>query len=666
MTDVVQAGLVAQLALAGVAVLVAVLAPTGRRAVLAGLSCAALSTAGAVTGALAMGGRTGALTMHLVLPVDPVTLAPDRLGGLFMLVASGVGILVSVYGIGYVSGPSASRTSWAGLAVFLVGMQLVPAASDAVSFLLAWEVMAVASTMLLLADHARRAEVTSAAVWYSVMTHLSFLLLLAGFSVLAAATGGTSFTTMSTLGSRSATAAVVFVLLVLGFGSKAGLVPLHVWLPRAHPQAPSHVSAAMSAAMVKMGVYGALLVCVRLLPDGPAWWGVLLVALGGVSAMYGILQASVASDVKRLLAYSTTENVGLIFLALGTAVLLRSYGVIPAADAALTACLLLMVSHAAFKATLFLGAGAVLHGTGERDLDRLGGLGARMPWTGAAFGIASLGAAALPVTAGFVAEWTLLQSLIHGARPADRLVVVVMPVAVSVVALTAGLALLTFVKAYGIAFLARPRSPAAASAHEAPSSMTAALAVGAVGVVALGLAPGPLASALADTVGAQGIQTVGLGGVTLVGLGALLDPLALTVIAAVVAVPVLVVVVRSARQHPSRVSALAWGCGGARVSPRTQYTATSYAEPLLRVFDDALQPTRDVEVTHAAESQYLVQRVQYSQGLVDVVEARLYRPLIRWAGRFGLQVRYLQNGSIHRYLGYSFGALLAVLLVVSW
>jgi len=661
----VEAGLLAQLMLAVAAVGTILTVPSSARAVAGGISCALVCVAGGITGALAMGGASGSLVVPMALPVDPVTLAPDRLGGLFMLVASAVGVLVSIYGISYVSGPAASRTCWASMAVFLVGMQMVPAAADGVSFLLAWEVMAVASTALLLADHARRPEVRSAGLWYAVMTHLSFLLLLAGFAVLAAESGGTEFVDMASVGAQSGAAGLAFVLLVLGFGSKAGLVPVHVWLPRAHPEAPSHVSAAMSAAMVKMGVYGTLLVCVRLLPGGPTWWGVVLVALGAASALYGILQASVTSDVKRLLAYSTTENVGLMVLALGVSVLLRSHGVIAAADVALTACLLLMVSHAAFKATLFLGAGSILHATGERDLDRLGGLGVRLPWTAAAFGVASLGAAALPVTGGFVAEWTLLQSLIHGARPQDPLVAVVMPAAIAVVALTAGLALLTFVKAYGIGFLARPRSEAAAAAHEVPVMMRSALVAGATMVLVLGLIPGPVAAALADTVGADGVDPVGLAGVDLAGIDALLDPVALTVMAALVAVPVLVAAVAQARRHPRRASALVWGCGGARVSPRMQYTATSYAEPLVRVFDDALQPARDVEVTHMVESRYLVQRVQYRQEVVDVIETGLYRPVLRLAGTVGVQARRLQGGGIHRYLGYSFVALLVVLLVAS-
>jgi hydrogenase-4 component B len=663
----VQAGLLAQFGLSAVAVLLAfAVRSTRARSLLCGTGCAVGAGFGVLTGALAMTGGSGSLDVSTALPHGRLLLAPDRLGGLFMVVVSAVAVLVAVFAIGYArDGATGSRTSWAALAVFTLAMQMVPACADMVGFLLAWELMAFASTALVLTDQQSRPAVRSAALWYAAMTQLSFLLVLAGLSVLTGASGGTAFVQMSSVSSGSMTAAVAFVLLGLGFGTKAGLVPLHVWLPRAHAEAPSHVSAAMSAAMVTIGVYGLVLVCVRLLPGGPAWWGVALVSFGAISAMFGILQASVASDLKRLLAYSTTENAGLIVLALGASVLLRASNAPAVADAALTACLLLVVSHAAFKVTLFLGAGSVLHATGERDLDRLGGLATRMPWTGGAFGVASLGAAALPVTCGFVAEWALLQALIHGARGHDRLVTVVMPLAVAVVALTAGLALLAFVKAFGIGFLARPRSEPAAVAHESPLSMRVALVAGATVVLVLGFVPGPVGAALADAVGAHGVTTTGLGGLKLSSLSALLDPVALSLMSGVVALPVLVAALALARRHPRRSTELAWGSGGARVSPRMQYTATSYAEPLMRVFDDALQPSRDVQVTHLAESQYLVERVEYQQRLGDVVEDRVYQPVLRLAAWVGVAARRLQNGSIHRYLGYSFLALLVVLVAVS-
>jgi formate hydrogenlyase subunit 3/multisubunit Na+/H+ antiporter MnhD subunit len=665
-------GLMAQLGLTLATIIVAFSVPARARSLASGISCALTSTAGALTGALALAGWHGSLSIPFALSADPVELAPTQLGGLFMLMASIVGILVSVYGIGYAHGATASPMSWAALAVFLVGMQLVPAAADAVSFLLMWEVMALGSTVLLLTEHFRRHEVNSAVVWYSAMSQVSFLLILAGFAVLATSAGSTSFAEMRILESDSWAAGIALVLLVLGFGSKAGLVPLNVWLPRAHPEAPSHISAAMSAAMVSMGVYGVLLACVQLLPAGPPWWGALIMVLGGVSAVYGIVQASVNSHLKVLLAHSTTENMGLVFLAIGASVLLRAYHAETTADATLLAALLLTLSHALFKTTLFLGAGAIQHATGEINLDRLGGLLKRMPWTAASFGVAALAAAALPVTSGFVAEWTLLQSLIHGSgiegTPVAVALVVAMPLGVAVVALTAGVALLTFVKAFGIAFLARPRSAEAAAAAEVPASMRIALVFGALGILAVGILPGPIAEALASTVPANRsptVRTVGAGGISIPGIGVLLDPATLVVLAALLLVPTLIIVRLNSRRHPIRVSALPWGGGGSRARPRMQYTATSYAEPLVRVFDDVLKPTRDVQVTHLGESRYLIERLQVNQRVTDVIETRLYRPVLNGAQRFGKLARHAQNGSIHRYLTYSFVTLLIVLVVVA-
>ncbi|MHB1235270.1 MAG: proton-conducting transporter transmembrane domain-containing protein [Microbacteriaceae bacterium] len=666
----VTAGLLAQLVLALLTVIIALTIPSRMRSLASGILCALISAVGIITAILTLAGQRGGIGLPLALPVDPLTLSPTRLGGLFMLIVSVVGVLVSIYGIGYAHGASASRTAWAGLAVFLTGMQLVPAAADSVSFLLMWEAMALGSTILMAAGHAQRSQVASAAIWYSVMSQLSFLLLLGGFAVLASAAGSTSFSALRALAPGSPAAAVGFLLLIAGFGSKAGLVPLHVWLPRAHPEAPSHISAAMSAAMVKMGVYGVLLVCVGLFPGAPAWWGLLIMAFGGVSAIYGILQASVSSGLKVLLAYSTTENLGLIFLAVGASVLLRAYHATAAAEAALIAAGLLTVSHALFKTVLFLGAGAIQHATGETDLDRLGGLLKRMPQTAAAFVLAALAAAALPLSAGFVAEWTLLQALVHGSRaagPAAVVLSVAMPLGVAVVALTAGLSLLTFVKAYGIAFLARSRSSAAEAAAEVPVVMRVSLIAGAAAILVTGLMPGPVGEALAAAITgrASGVYSAGLGGISFPAIEVLLDPAALLLVAAVVAVPVLVLVRIMARRHPVRVSPLSWAGGGSRARPRMQYTATSYAEPLVRVFDDVLRPARDVQVTHLGESRYLVERVQVQQRLADGIETGLYRPFLNLVQRFGVVARNAQNGSIRRYLSYSLTALLVVLVVVA-
>ncbi|HSN42762.1 MAG TPA: proton-conducting transporter membrane subunit, partial [Propionibacteriaceae bacterium] len=359
--SLVDAGLVAQFVVGALALASAVLVPHRLRNLVTGGAVIALGLAASVTGTAALlgepsQGRTIPTVLSTVAALDPLLLAPDRLGGLFMLIAGVVVALSALFGIGYAHGPAASRTGWVGFVVFAFGLQLVPAAADAITFLLAWELMAAGSTVVLLADHAARAPVRSATLWYAVMTHLSFLLLLAGFGVLSAAAGGTSWDQIACSPIGSLTASAAFVLLTAGFATKAGLVPVHVWLPRAHPEAPSHMSAAMSAAMVKMGVYGIMLVVLRLLPEGPRWWAVLLIALGAGSALYGILQASVQSDLKRLLAYSTTENIGLIVAAVGIGVLLRDSGQDGVAGVAFLAALLLAVSHAAFKTVLFLGA----------------------------------------------------------------------------------------------------------------------------------------------------------------------------------------------------------------------------------------------------------------------------------------------------------------------
>ena len=670
MIGLTEVALQAGFALAGLAVLAALLPPRHRN-LLAGATLALFGASGVTAGVATLAGLSGdGLSLPLALPLaghlDPLRLAPDALGAVFLILVGVVVGLAAVFGIGYAHGPVASRTGWSAFAVFALGLQLVPAAADVLSFLFAWELMAIGSTVLLLADHAQREPVRRATAWYAVMTHLSFLALLAGFGVLAAAAGGTSWARIGAASIPESTASMAFVLLTVGFATKAGLVPMHVWLPRAHPEAPSHVSAVMSAAMVKMGCHGLALVTLRLLPTGPSWWALLLIVLGAGSALYGILQASVQSDLKRLLAYSTTENVGLIVTALGVGLLLHDCGQTGPGNVALVAALLLALSHAAFKTVLFLGAGAVLHATGERDLDDLGGLAARMPWTASALGIGAMGAAALPVTSGFVAEWTLLQAVIHADPSADRLLAVVLPLTMGVVALTIGLGLFTFVKAFGIGFLARPRTPAAAAAIEVGWSMRAALLAAAGLTVGLGLFPGPVARALATAVGADAIASAGLTGLGLGPLGdVLLNPLALTVLTLAVAAPLVVGNLVLAARAPRQDVELAWGCGGERTSPRMEYNATSYAEPLVRAFGGSLRPKRTIDVVNPDDAPLLVEEVSFSQRTVDLVDERIYLPASRALLRVGDLARRLHNGSIHRYLAFSGLALVLVLVVVS-
>jgi NADH:ubiquinone oxidoreductase subunit 5 (subunit L)/multisubunit Na+/H+ antiporter MnhA subunit len=390
---------------------------------------------------------------------------------------------------------------------------------------------------------------------------------------------------------------------------------------------------------------------------------------GAFPAVFGLLQASVATDLKRLLAYSTTENMGLVTLALGAAALLSSYGAPQVAAMAMTAALLLILSHASFKTLAFLAAGSVLAATGLRDLDKLGGLARRMPGTTVMFGIAALGASGLPLGAGFVGEWLLLQSLIHSPHDEKTLLALMMPLSVGAVALTTGLGIAAMVKAFGVGFLARPRSAAAQAAREAPASMLTGMSLAAAACMVFAVAPvlaGPLLQNVLATLPTVGGDAAGpmLGTyLRLPGIAGSMSP-GLIAAALVVAVLLALGLARwGARHRPAAVVAPLWACGADSLSSKMQYTATSFAEPLQRVFDNVLQPDTDVEVTHFAESQYLVEKVTYRTRMADPVEQRLYTPVVRGVTVWAQYVRRAHPGSVHLYLTYGAVGLLIVLLV---
>ncbi|WP_327011860.1 proton-conducting transporter membrane subunit [Dactylosporangium sp. NBC_01737] len=657
--------------LAGLGVLAAVVSPRRVRAALVGAATAGVGLAGLVAGVAALRGQTYGARIPGLLPLTEAQIAVDPLGGWFLTVTGGVLAVTALYGIGYAGHghAPAGRGVQAAQPVFAAVLLLVPAASSASTFLVLWELMAVTSLVMVLAEHRARPAVAEAGWWYAVLTHLGFVAILLGLVLYAANAGGDAFADLRDADLSPALRGVVFVLVFVGFGSKAGLVPLHVWLPRAHAEAPSPISAMLSAAMVNVGVYGMIRVGFDLLGGGTRWWWLLVLAVGAVSALYGILQATVAADLKRLLAYSTVENMGLVFLGLGAAGIFHTAGAVTLAALAMAAALLHVLNHAGFKALLFTAAGSVLRATGSRDLDALGGLRSRMPATTALFAVGALGASALPPGNGFVSEWLLLQSLVQALPAGGVVTAVAMPLAVAVVALTAGLAVATFVKALGVGFFARPRSDAAASATESPPVMLAAMGILAAACTGLALAPQALGPALSRAVGAAtGTSgTVMSGGVSLrlAGIASTMSPL-LTAIALVVAVAGTAGLVRLVTGRVARRRAVAlWDCGAGPPTARMQYTATSFAEPLQRVFDDVLAPETDVDVTPHAESAYLVARVAYQTRVPDRVEHALYTPLITAARQLGRLGPVLANGSVHRYLGYGFFGVTGLLLILA-
>ncbi|TVT34732.1 hydrogenase 4 subunit B [Amycolatopsis rhizosphaerae] len=634
------------------------------RPVVGGLGTALAGAAGLASGIAVLSGQSFSVSWQGLLPLSGVAFTADPLAALFLVATGGVAIAAGIYGIGYARDDLASRPPQAVFPLFVVAMLLVPVASTVGTLLVCWELMALASLALVLAEHRRRDEVASAGRWYAVMTHLGFLAILAGFAVLAAHAPADSFDGLRQAHLSPHIRDLVFVLTLAGFSSKAGILPLHAWLPRAHPEAPSHVSALMSAAMVNLGVYGIVRTGFDLLGGGPRWWWLVTLTLGALSAIHGMLQAAMGTDLKRLLGYSTTENMGLVLVGVGAAGLFSSTGHRELAGLALAAALFHVLGHAAFKTLLFLAAGSVLHGTGTRDLDALGGLRRPMPWTTALFGAGALAASALPPGTAFVSEWLLLQALVHGLPAGGAPTAIAMPLAVASIALTAGLAVATFVKAFGVGFLARPRGEGAVRAHESPPTMLIGMGLAAAVAVVLALVPSLVLPAVGRAAGLGDPAAAGLVTVRLTAVAGSLSPLLLTagLLGATVA---LVAALRAVGARRARQPARLWDCGAGPLTARMEYTATSFAEPLQRVFDDVVRPETDVDVSHYEESAYLVSAVAYRRKVPDRIERRFYRPVLDGVARWGQAGRWLANGSVHRYLGYGFYTVVAVLIVLA-
>ncbi len=616
-------------------------------------------------------GRDAIWHSKQLLPLTGTTLALTPLGALFVVLVTVVAIPATWYWIGYSSHAMSTRAMSCSYALFVTAMLLVPAASSVATFMFLWELMALVSLFLVLCDQGHREAARSAGVWYGVLTHVGAAFILAAFLLLTAHAGSSTFSALEVHAHDLApqARAAIFLLALVGFASKAGVVPFHVWLPRAHSEAPSPVSALMSGAMVALGVYGIIVFANVLLGGGPVWWWLIVLALGALSALFGSLHAANSTDLKRLLAYSTTDNIGLVLLALGASGLFASTGHDRLGALSLVAALFILISHAMFKGALFLIAGSVQTATGTRDLDELGGLLRRMPQSGVLFVVASASICALPPFNGFVGEWLLFQSLLHGVNLGSTAGDIAIPVAVAALALTAGLTIVAFVKAVGIGFLGRPRSRAAENAREVAPSMR----VGAGALVALCVVVGVVPMTVLPAIGravrtalpgagaapvARGLQ------LQLVSVRGVLAPsvLALSMALAVVAVMSLRRVL--ARRHNVRINEV-WGSGRELVTARMQYTATSFAEPVQRVFDDVLRPVHDLDVSHSAESRFVVESMSFRSNVDDRIERALYDPLIKGVRRWGEFARRLQPGSVHRYLAYGLVALVVTLAAVA-
>jgi len=621
-------------------------------------------------GLAGLAGRTLEVSIAQVLPVGGVALGLDRLSAFFVLVIAVAAIPSALYAIGYTR-EYEGRYSLAGMGVglnlFLASMVLVVMARNALTFLALWEAMSLVSYFLVMTENDNK-ETERAGWLYFVMTHAGFACLLIGFLLLSRATGSMDFA-----GWQSGAAAVtpvtrnlIFALLGLGFGSKAGVIPLHIWLPQAHPAAPSHVSSLMSGVMIKLGIYGLVRVGFDWLAGGPAWWGSALLLVAAVSAVLGVLYALVEHDLKRLLAYHSVENIGIILFGVGGGMLFQTYHLPALAGLALIAGLYHTLNHAVFKSLLFMGAGAVLQATHTRNMEEMGGLIKRMPQTALFFLVGSVAIAALPPFNGFISEWLTFQSLLLSFQISAKAINLTFALSVAALALTSGLAAACFIKAFGISFLALPRSEHARQAHEVGFSMRAAMALLAVACVVLGVAPFValrfLSKAASDLLGAAPDLRFNWNSIFANESFASVSPLwiAVALAALIASIPIALRVFRANR---ARRYYETWGCGRAMQTARFEYTATSFANPFKRVFSVLYRPVKELAIEFHPESRFFVRTISYRNEARSIFDDAIYGPLNRTLRSFAQRVRLLQSGNVHLYLLYILVTLVVLLII---
>ena len=613
----------------------------------------------AAASAFALFGPPEVAVLPLGLPGLPFHLRVDALSAFFLLLLSLASAGISIFSAGYFR---AGEGTTPGLMcvqyhAFLAAMALVMLADDAYVFMLAWETMAIASFFLVTTDH-RIAEIRRAGFLYLLIAHIGALGILLCFGVLHAGAADYTFDAIRALDRTAWWASIAFFLALFGFGAKAGIVPLHVWLPEAHPAAPSPVSALMSGVMLKTAIYGLLRVGFDLLHMQIWWWGVVALVLGHITALFGVIFAAIQTDMKRLLAFSSIENIGILVTGIGLTILFSAYAKPLLAAVTLTAVLYHALNHAFFKSLLFLATGSVLHATKERSLGKLGGLIHRMPWVAGAALVGSLAIAGLPPLNGFVSEWLLLQAFLFTPSLPQSFINMLVPVAAAALVLALALAAYVMVKFYGIVFLGRSREPNLVHAHDPGRLERGALVYFAGGCIALGLLAVPIIAAI-DHVNVVLVGTaVGNRG----GSWILLAPIGVDrasysplIVLAVIAAVVLLTLRIVHRQYHGRVRrGPAWDCGFPAQTPRMQDTAEGFGQPIRQVFEGLLRVERLLPSPSDSAPRYRV-RVE------DPFWHWIYLPIVAGIERLARLSGLLQQGRIAVYLMFSFVTLLALL-----
>jgi hydrogenase-4 component B len=646
-----------------------------KNASLAGFS---LACTGGLAGCLAAvsglrQGHTPAFTIWPVaMPLVRFSVEFNSLAAFFTLLISLLGLAISIYSFGYAEHYRGVKNAGILAGFFnllLLSTTLIFSADNAVFLLIAWELMALLAYVLVVFEH-EHAETRRAGLLYLVMSHIGVGCLILGFLLLFQVSGSFRFEDLHDIGTKLSLSrrTAAFLLFFVGFGIKAGVIPLHIWLPAAHPVAPSNISAFMSGVVIKTGIYGMVRVFFEFLTPTPIFWGLVILTAGSISALLGVLYALVEHDLKRLLAFHSIENIGIILMGLGASLLFISFHQPALAALALVAGLYHTLNHACFKGLLFLGAGAVLCATGTKNMEELGGLIRRLPWTAFFFLLGAVAISGLPPLNGFISEWLTYQALLQGFGATQMAVRLIFPIGGALLALTGALAAACFVKAVGITFLALPRSSHAEKAQEAPRSMLLGMAVLGLACVVLGLGPTlflPLLDPLTEELLGQRIspQLIAGNGWLLTSLSAERGAISTLGLAALFLVLLPLPVVASltfSRGRSHRVDET-WDCGLDRLTPNMEYTATAYSKPLRMIFRAIYRPRRRIQADFAV-SRYFTKSIRFESHIESTFEKWLYHPVNRIILRLSRRIRLLQAGSLPAYLFYIFATLLILLL----
>lgn len=609
------------------------------------------------------------------IPDLPFHLRLDPLSGFFLVVVGLLSFFVSVYSLGYVKcfiGHRSVTHLVVFYCLFITGMFLVVLSDDALSFLISWELMAASSYFLVMFED-EHTENRRAAFLYLVVAHVGAIAILLSFGILAGLTtgfkgfDGYTFDAMRQAEYPAGWATAAFLLAFFGFAAKAGVIPLHVWLPEAHPVAPSNVSALMSGVMLKTAIYGIVRVSFDLIGVAEWWWGAVVLIFGLISAVLGVLYALMQQDLKRLLAYSSVENIGIILIGIGLAMIFTFYEMPQLSALALIASLYHALNHAMFKGLLFMGAGAVLHSTRERNMEEMGGLIHKMPWTAALFLIGCISISALPPFNGFVSEWLTFQAFLLTPSLSSHLLNLLIPLGAAILALAAALAAACFVKAFGITFLGHRRGHHNPYIHEVGWPMRLGMIMAALACLALGILP-TITIEWMDVLSEQLVGnkiTITAGEFGWLWLTPISHerasysaPVVLIAVLAVVLLAYILLHIRKGAIH--RVPL--WDCGFEKVTNRMQYSAASFSMPLRRIFGFFFNIREEVKTTHPTGSAIFPKRLRYHLKIRDRFWGLLYKPVADASIWISRKVGRLQQGQIQMYLIYSFITIIVLLV----